>query len=127
MSDNGRYEMAPGEVQEYVTEHCGSPTRWDPDATGITCGGLALRGWLVCDVCDGAWIGPGSEPDAEADWRVASSGLSVEAGSVRVRIEGKRPDLAERIARLPDLERALRRIAAGAADAVAIAEEALGR
>ena len=96
--------------------------------TGKTVGGLALRGWMWCDACQRGWhAGRRALPDDET-WTLAGSGRSLNAGGWRVRAEGggDPTKLMARLVRLPELERALAEIAAGAADPVAIALAALG-
>lgn len=94
-----------GEHGEVTVCPCGSPTRFDPDATGETCGNLTRIGWMRCDAC-GAVLHAGRLGREHERWRVSGSGRSVEIGTGRIRIEGH-PDsakIAARIARLPELE-----------------------
>lgn len=86
---------------------CSGPVTFDAHLVGDTAGGLARRGWDWCAACERYWLSPAG---CEAErWRVAGSGLSVDAGRVRIRLEGgseeDRRALAARIARLPELER----------------------
>ncbi len=92
--------------------------------TGKTCGGLMLRGWNHCPLCDGYWLTRRGVPhhggDDEGRWKVASSGRSLDVGGIRLRAEGGRGNksgnvagLMQRIARLPGLEAALLAIANG--------------
>lgn len=106
---------------------CGGPLRFDPLVEGTTCGGLAMAGGLVCDGngCD-VLLSRRSIP-SEA-WKLAGGGRSVDAAGTRIRCEAapNAEQLMARIVRLPDLERALRAIAAGAEDAAGVARAALG-
>lgn len=104
---------------------CGKPLRFDPLLRGFTCGGLELEGWDVCDVCGKGWIAKRSKP-AER-WKLNGGGRSIDAHGTRLRAEasGDVQGLMQRIVRLPDLERALAAIAAGAPDPVTLAKNAL--
>lgn len=117
---------------------CGQMLRFDETIVGKTCGGLELRGWGVCDVCGAIRIHALSRPasaDEGGEWTVSHGGASVDAGAFRIRAEAAArgrgrasnaiADLMRRIARVPELERALRRIAAGEDSAEAIARAAL--
>lgn len=92
---------------------CGKPLRFDPEFRGETCGGLALIGWMVCDVCGGVYLAPKTmcrvDDGAGAPWRLAKGGRSVECGAIKLRAEGKTkgPEveaLMLRIVKLPELE-----------------------
>lgn len=109
----------------------GAPLTFDPTIVGMTVGGLRLRGWLRCDHCGTAWITRRGVPDAgggsDGRWRVAAGGRSLDAGGLRLRVDGKgaKDDvvtLMARIARMPAFEAALERIASGELDAAAAAE-----
>lgn len=81
---------------------------WDPLARGLTCGGLALRGWDLCRDC-GKHVLPAEgrphRPVPTESWRVAKSLRSVETGIGRVRTDGGDAEfLASRIVHVPDLE-----------------------
>lgn len=103
---------------------CGAQLHFDPTLRGMTCGGLELEGWLVCP-CGQAFIGSRSRP-AES-WKLAKGGRSVDTGTARIRAEAGEDveGLMRRLVRLPELERALRRIAKGDEGAAAIAAEVL--
>jgi hypothetical protein len=104
---------------------CGQVPTFDPLAEGITCGGVAVAGAMVCD------CGPAvcRQSVASGPWSLAKSGRSVDADGTRIRCEAapNAAALMARVARLPELERALRAIAAGAPDAAAVARAALGQ
>lgn len=104
---------------------CGGALAFDPTAIGTTCGGLELEGWLFCDACSKGWISTRSKPVER--WTMVRGGRSIDTGTTRLRAESGAgvEALMIRVARLPDLERALRRIAAGEGDAAAIAAGAL--
>ncbi|HEX7095678.1 MAG TPA: hypothetical protein VF183_07330 [Acidimicrobiales bacterium] len=116
------------DVAEKMCPDCGAPLRFDPDLIGETCGGVTLRGWNVCTspTCGKGWLSRLGVP-AEGEWRLSTNGGSVETGSNRIRMEKRDEMLAARIRRLPDLERALRRIAAGEDDPSKIAAEAIAK
>lgn len=107
---------------------CGGDFVFEPTATGTTCGGLDVTGADVCQGCGTLMLSEASHSTAEPErWTLATSGRSLDAGGSRLRAEAG-PDVARlmrRIVRLPDLERALRAIAAGAADPRQIAANAL--
>jgi hypothetical protein len=104
---------------------CGAQLRPDIAVIATTQGGLELQGWLVCTFapCGLAHLASFGRPVER--WKVSRGGRSVDTGSTRIRFEDAGPGLVERVARLPDLERALRTIAAGAADPAAVARAAL--
>lgn len=106
---------------------CAEPLRFDPTLVGQTCGGLELEGWMVCS-SGHAWLAHEAR-EAEGEWRLVGEGRSVDTGRFRIRAEKSLKhdptELFRRVVRLPELERALRRIAAGADDPVRIAAEAL--
>lgn len=107
---------------------CGGALVFDPTIEGKTCGGLDLIGWDVCASC-GLILISRRAVTGGGKWAVAPSGRSMVADGVKLRAEagqGEQSRLLERIARLPDLEAALREIARGAADPVAVARRALG-
>lgn len=113
---------------ERETCECGGALVFDPTIEGTTCGGLDLIGWDVCASCGLTLISRRATVGG-GEWAVASSGRSMVASGVKLRAESGQGDprrLLERIARLPDLESALREIARGAADPVAVARRALG-
>lgn len=107
---------------------CGGELRFDPSVIGNTCGGLTLRGWDVCVACGEMWLNSDRAEPAE-DWTLAKGGRSVNVGPFRLRCEASTgldvERLMARVVRLPELERALARIAAGEGDAAAIARESL--
>lgn len=106
---------------------CGAPVTFDADRAGETCGGLAVVGAYVCSACDRAYLAPGTVAAESATWKLTKGGRSVDTGKLRLRAEG-RGDVERvmaRVARLPDLERALKRIAAGEPDARQIASAAI--
>lgn len=105
-----------------IHERCpedGHPVTFDPSIVGESVGGLALRGWNRCNACGGIWISRQAKPEeAKSEgWRVASSGVSLDAGAYRVRIEAGQHSragamaLIKRIARVPELEAVLATIA----------------
>jgi uncharacterized membrane protein len=110
---------------------CGADLRFDAEASGTSCGGLELRGALVCVAgCGRLYIAPGSVPADSAAWKLAKGGRSVDTGRMRLRVEGRGAeveDVLARVARLPELERALKRIAAGEGPAAEIAAAVLAR
>ncbi len=94
---------------------CNKPLRFDPDYEGVTCGGLALRGWDICTDRGVAWISKRGVV-ASSSVRIARGRNSVEIDGLRVRIEAAgngTPQreaiqaLIKRIAALPELERAV--------------------
>lgn len=108
-----------------IVDGCGGAYAFDPLIEAYTVGGNHLIGWLVCDRCGGTCITRRARPGGA--WRLATSGRSIDAGGIRLRAEGgDAAAVMARIARLPDLEAALRSIARGDADPVAIARAALG-
>lgn len=95
---------------------CGGALAWDPLVEGVTQGGGQ------------AYLCRRSTP--RECWRLSSGGLSVDAGITRIRAEASSSDFTEsgrdkiralmaRVARLPELEEALRRIASVTDDAQA--------
>jgi hypothetical protein len=106
---------------------CGGALAFDPLREGVTLGGLHLVGALVCGTCGSELLSRLSRPGG--GWKLATSGRSIDAGGIRLRAEGAggfdTPAVMARIARLPDLEAALRKIARGEGDAVAVAMAAL--
>lgn len=94
---------------------CNRPLRVDPDRAGETCGGLAVKGALVCDICGAAYVARIISMPAKADgtaWTLAASNRSLNCGGIRVRAEGKADAgeieaLMARLQQLPDLEREL--------------------
>jgi hypothetical protein len=98
---------------DLVACDCGGALTFDPAAEGETCGGLLRAGANVCGACGKLWLSRrGHTVDT---WRLNKGGRSVDAGGTRIRCEAtpNAPALMARIARLPELERALRAIAAG--------------
>lgn len=113
---------------ERETCECGGALVFDPTVEGTTCGGLDLIGWDVCASC-GIILISRRGVTGGGQWSVAPSGRSIVTDGVKLRAEAGQGDtrrLLERIARLPDLEAALREIARGSADPVAVARRALG-
>ncbi len=104
---------------------CGAPMTWDPLREGYTCGGLHLVGWWSCAKCGGGQLCRASRP-AER-WKLAAGGRSVETGTARIRVDKCEATVAlmARIVRLPDLEKTLRAIAAGAGNAQELAAAVL--
>jgi len=102
-------------VSDDLDTCCGKPLRVDPDLEGETCGGLAVKGALVCDECGAAYVARTITVNAKADataWTLAASGRSLNCGGIRVRAEGKGDAgeieaLMARLAKLPDIEREL--------------------
>lgn len=94
-------------------ECCNNAMRWDEDATGTTCGGLAVRGCWVCAECGARRLGDESH-EAEKAWRLTKGGRSIDTGAGRLRVEGgdaeRAEALMERLLRLPDLEREVRQL-----------------
>lgn len=116
-------------MNDETTCGCGGALVFDPTIEGKTCGGNHLIGWNVCDKCRRITVSKRGAPGGGA-WSVSPSGRSMVADGVKIRLEagkwkGDHRRLLERIARLPDLESALREIARGAADPVAVARRAL--
>lgn len=91
----------------------GAPLTFDPELVGMTCGGLALKGWNRCAHCGGTWVTRRAVPAVDM-WRLASSGRSLDAGPIRLRAEAKSggnvPELMTRIMALPALEDIARRL-----------------
>lgn len=92
-----------------------TPCVFDPDLVGETVGGLMRTGWNRCPKCGGIWLAKQGR-EGGGPWKLTNSGRSLEADGVRLRAEKKGaadrvPELMRRIARLPELERALREIA----------------
>lgn len=120
-------ERIAAESTTCEAEGCGGALTFDPTIEGYTCGGNFLAGWLVCDRCGGIFLTLRAQPAAA--WRVAGGGRSIDVGGgCRLRADGGGaavPAVMARIARLPELERALRAIARGDGDPVAIARAAL--
>ncbi len=89
---------------------CDKPLRFDPDMVGKTCGGLALRGWDVCDTCGAAYLVKGRSVPANGagQWAIAKGGRSVDAGGIKVRPEKGNTKAVQRvmarISRVPELE-----------------------
>lgn len=120
-----------------ASERCpadGGPLTFDAELVGETCGNLRRRGWNRCAHCGGVWVTRrGASDDGRGKaWRIATSGVSLDAGGVRLRAEGKgsrdgTAALMARIARLPELEEALHLIADGMnrGDAIALARRML--
>jgi hypothetical protein len=111
---------------------CGGPLTFDPAWEGETVGGVKLAGALRClgaegntEGCGMSWLS--RRAVTSESWKLAKGGRSVDAGGTRIRCEAgaDAERLMARVARLPELERALRVIAAGAADAAAVARAAL--
>lgn len=104
---------------------CGGELRFDPTRRGTTVGQREVEGGLVCTTCDRSYVCKASRPVEH--WKLSPGGRSVDTGHTRVRAEAGHgvPELMTRIARVPDMERALRLIAAGAADAPRLAAAAL--
>lgn len=107
---------------------CGGALAWDPLVEGVTQGGLALVGGLRCPSCGQSYLCRRSTP--RESWRLSSGGFSVETGITRIRAEASSSDFTEsgrdkiralmaRVARLPELEEVLRRIASITDDAQA--------
>lgn len=123
---------SPAPAAERTHCECGAPFRFDPTIEGETCGGLYRVGWLVCTAPGCARTSVSKRGHGGGSWKIAASGRSIDAGDIRLRAEGgKKGDaidptgVMQRIARLPDLEAALRKIARGDGDAAAIARAAL--
>lgn len=110
-----------------IIDGCGGAYVFDPLLEGVTVGGNHLIGWLVCQRCKGTCITRRAVPGG--GWKLAGGGRSIDADGIRLRAEGgggfNTPKVMARIARLPALEAALRSIARGDADPVAIARAAL--
>jgi uncharacterized membrane protein len=107
---------------------CGARVAFDADHEAKTCGGLAVRGGYVCTAgCGRSYMAPGTVAAESSTWTLAKGGRSVDTGRVRLRPEGRGEveRLMARVVRLPELERALKRIAAGESGAVEIATAAL--
>jgi len=106
---------------------CGGSLTFDPERAGETCGGLSVVGAHACATCGQAYIGAGTIPAESATWSLAKGGRSVDAGKLRIRAEGggDAEGIMRRIARLPELERALKRIAAGEREPASIAKAAM--
>ena len=90
---------------------CGGLYVFDPLVEGETCGGLYRVGWLVCAGCGRTCVT--RRGFVGGPFKVAKSGRSVDADGFRLRADGQGDPTAlmARIARLPDLEAALRAIA----------------
>lgn len=103
---------------------CGGTLVFDATIEGDTVGGIRRAGWLRCDQCGEITI---SRRGASADaWKLTSSGRSVDADGCRLRADGGDPGpVMVRVARVPALEAALRRIARGEAEPAEIARLAL--
>lgn len=110
-----------------LADGCGGALKFDPLLEGETVGGLVLVGWMVCSTCGKEWHARRLAKTADS-WRLVSSGRSVDADGTRIRAEsgGDVKRTMARIARVPDLERALRQIASGCADPAKVAALALG-
>lgn len=102
------------EVPESDRSCCGAKTSHDPNMVGLTCGGLWVRGALVCAKCGQMFLSPASKPCDAPVWTISGGGRSVDIGTGRLRFgavkveTGERLDvrgLMARIARLPDIER----------------------
>jgi hypothetical protein len=104
-------------------ESCGARMVFDPTARGVTCGGLELVGWMHCpkgcgkeDPSRGYLICNKSRSSEADGWRLAKSGVSLDAGRFRVRIEagqhsrGDVAALAARLVRVPELEAEVERL-----------------
>lgn len=112
---------------ERETCECGGALVFDPTIEGTTCGGLDLIGWDVCALC-GLTLISRRAVTGGGQWSVAPSGRSMVADGTKLRAEpgsGDTRRLLERIARLPDLEAALREIARGAESPREIARGAI--
>jgi hypothetical protein len=98
---------------------------FDPLLEGETVGGLHIVGWMRCTGCGKGWHAGRRGIVGGGKWRVTSSGRSVDADGVRLRAETSEgvdvARLMRRLARLPELEAALREIARGCADPAAVA------
>ena len=122
------FGTAPVAAVEPEATHCdcGGAYAFDATLEGETCGGVQRAGWLVCSSCGATCV---TRRGCEVGgWTISSSGVSINVPGGRLRMEGRGADNAavmRRIARLPDLEAALRAIARGDADPVAIARGAL--
>jgi hypothetical protein len=92
-----------------LTVCCGKPTEWDPEATGVTCGGLEVRGAWWCQTCLKQFLGEASV--ANEKWSIAKGGRSIETGIGRIRLDGGKDTetLMKRLLRLPELEATERR------------------
>lgn len=123
-----REERIAAEPTVCEADGCGGALTFDAAIEGTTCGGNHLAGWLVCDRCRGIFLTLRATP--AASWKVTGSGRAIDVGGgCRLRADGggaATPAVMARIARLPDLERALRTIARGEGDAVELARAALG-
>jgi hypothetical protein len=90
------------------TTCCGQPSTFDPNLRGLTCGGLELVGWFVCAVCGVARLKKGwSKPADQVFWTLAKGGRSINAGGMRIRVDGQGDvaALMQRLVKLPELER----------------------
>ena len=129
--DNAQEPTAPSTHPALVdptTCTCGAPFRFDPLLEGETVGHLHRIGWLICDACKATCVS--KRGHCGGAWRVATSGRSITVGGGKLRYEGGGDQsvvagLMGRIGRLPELEAALRSIARGDGDAVAVARAAL--
>jgi hypothetical protein len=86
---------------------CGQPLAFDPAYRGTTVAGLDLVGAMVCAACGHAELRKGLSREAEAvDWSLAKSGRSINAGGLRIRVDGQGDvaGLMARIVQLPALE-----------------------
>ena len=87
---------------------CGALMTFDPEARGLTCGGLNVVGFMVCIPCGVTLVCNKSAPADPVDWALAKGGLSVTCGGIKIRAEkGDRDTVLEvmaRISRLPELE-----------------------
>ena len=95
---------------------CSNPLTFDAAKVGTTCGGLELRGWMFCAVCNEHFVATVAQGAQVVDgtgsrdsWTLAKGGRSLNCGGMRIRAEGKAgddvPALMARIQRLPELER----------------------
>lgn len=92
-------------MKSRTAECCGEQCTWDPLDTGVTVGGLSVRGAWVCRQCGSRYIGKATVP-TEA-WKLAKSGRSIDTGRYRIRVDGSDGDteaFMERLVKLPDLE-----------------------
>jgi len=115
----------PEPIPERTHCECGGPFRFDPLIEGETCGGLHRIGWLICDACGETSVT--KRGVTAGGFKLAGGGRSLDADGFRVRAEGDGDPsrLMARLARLPDLEAALRQVAHRAGGDAAIRALAL--